>query len=298
MSNALSKLDIDKTLVVFGLVCNIVFLPVSVQSAERLLWDANSEPDLAGYIVYQGATAGSYGSAIDVGNVTSYTLTDLDPGMTYYLAVTAYDLSGNESLPSDEVSTYIEPVSDEMPPTVSLNSPISGTTLTGVVEVEAVATDDTGVAGVQFQMNGTNWGAENTTVPYSRAWDTTIATPGTYTLTAVARDAAGNTSTSVPVTVHIAAATSILTVSVVGNGTVVSDPSGILCTTGTCSASYETGSTISLRPEAGRKWNFSGWTGACSGTGDCAVQLSSNQAVGATFSKKTGRGGKGRGKNK
>lgn len=78
-------------------------------------WDANTEPDLAGYRVYQGTTSGVYspvelpyngGTAdyYDVGNVTSYMVLNLDFGTTYYFVVTAYDTSNNESLPSAEVS--------------------------------------------------------------------------------------------------------------------------------------------------------------------------------------------------
>ena len=51
-----------------------------------LAWDANTEPDLAGYKIYYGTASGDYSHSNDVGNVTEYTLTDLDEGVTYYLA--------------------------------------------------------------------------------------------------------------------------------------------------------------------------------------------------------------------
>jgi subtilase family serine protease len=59
------------------------------------------------------------------------------------------------------------------------------------------------VAGVQFRVDGANLGAEDTTSPYSVTWNTTTASNGSHTLTAVARDAAGNTTTSVAVTVTV-----------------------------------------------------------------------------------------------
>ncbi len=68
-----------------------------------LIWDANSEPDLAGYRLYYGIASGSYSSVIDVGNQTTYTITSLDPAETYYIAATAYNLSGLESGYSNEV---------------------------------------------------------------------------------------------------------------------------------------------------------------------------------------------------
>ena len=72
-----------------------------------LAWNSNSESDLAGYKVYVGTSSGRYGSPIDVGKVTSYTMANLNVGNTYYFVVTAYDTSGNESLHSAEVSKSI-----------------------------------------------------------------------------------------------------------------------------------------------------------------------------------------------
>ena len=60
------------------------------------------------------------------------------------------------------------------------------------VNVTATATDNVGVSGVQFQLDGNDLGAEDTTAPYGVTWDTTAVANGTHTLTAVARDAAGN----------------------------------------------------------------------------------------------------------
>jgi hypothetical protein len=71
-----------------------------------LTWDPNSETDLAGYEIYYGTSSGNYQWNIDVGNVTIYTLTGLNPGMTYYIAATAYNTSGYESGYSNEVSFF------------------------------------------------------------------------------------------------------------------------------------------------------------------------------------------------
>src|SRR5207245_763294 len=60
-----------------------------------------------------------------------------------------------------------------------------------------------GVAGVQFLLDGANLGAEVTAAPYSVRWDTNTAANGTHTLSARARDAAGNTATSAAVTVTV-----------------------------------------------------------------------------------------------
>ena len=76
-------------------------------------WGANIEPDLAGYKVYYktgssgapyngtGATEGH--SPIDIGNVTTYKITGLTNGITYFFVVTAYDTEALESDYSNQV---------------------------------------------------------------------------------------------------------------------------------------------------------------------------------------------------
>ena len=54
--------------------------------------------------VYVGTASGVYGPAIDVGNVTTFTITGLAQGTVYYFVVTAYDVNGFESGWSNEVS--------------------------------------------------------------------------------------------------------------------------------------------------------------------------------------------------
>jgi hypothetical protein len=71
------------------------------------------------------------------------------------------------------------------------------------VRISAAASDNIGVAGVQFKLDGTNLGSEVTAAPYTVTWNTTNASDGSHTLTALARDAAGNQTTSTPVTVSV-----------------------------------------------------------------------------------------------
>jgi hypothetical protein len=93
---------------------------------------------------------------------------------------------------------------DPTAPTVAVTAPTAGTTVSGAVTVTGSASDNVGVAGVQFLLDGTNLGAEDTTSPYSVPWDTRASTDGSHTLTARARDGAGNTALSAPVTVNVA----------------------------------------------------------------------------------------------
>ncbi|TMQ51968.1 MAG: hypothetical protein E6K74_12810, partial [Candidatus Eisenbacteria bacterium] len=80
---------------------------------------------------------------------------------------------------------------DQTAPTVSITAPAAGSTVGGATTVSASASDNVGVVGVQFKLDGANLGAEDTAAPYSISWDTTGASNGSHSLTAVARDAAG-----------------------------------------------------------------------------------------------------------
>ena len=83
---------------------SIVFAAGGNCAQVTLAWDANSEPNIAGYKVYYGTASRVYNWYFDVGNVTTYSVTGLTDGSTYYFAATAYDTSGVESTYSSEVS--------------------------------------------------------------------------------------------------------------------------------------------------------------------------------------------------
>lgn len=77
-----------------------------------LAWDAVTDPGLAGYRIYYGTAPGTYlqppGGGVSVSsNVTTYTVTGLTSGTTYYFAATAYDNLTNESVFSNEISKNI-----------------------------------------------------------------------------------------------------------------------------------------------------------------------------------------------
>ena len=67
-----------------------------------------------------------------------------------------------------------------------------------------------------------------------------------------------------------------------GNGTVLSVPDGIKCGD-SCGHGYDQGTTVTLKPIADTGSVFSGWSGACSGTGPCSISMDSDKTVQATF---------------
>jgi len=114
----------------------------------------------------------------------------------------ALDVS-NQHIQYDDVLVTTIPV-DVVPPSISLTAPASGGTVSGATTISAAASDNVGVAGVQFIIDGAFFGPELTAAPYSIAWNTANAANGAHTLTAMARDASGNVTTSAPVTVTVA----------------------------------------------------------------------------------------------
>ena len=80
----------------------------------------------------------------------------------------------------------------------------------------------------------------------------------------------------------------VLTVNKTGTGTVTSSPAGINCGTA-CTASYASGTQVTLTAIPLSGWQFSGWGGACSGTGSCVVSMNAAKSVSATFTQATAR---------
>jgi len=178
-----------------GLFCLFIFLacmPVLGSAASILVsWNANTEDDLAGYKVYYGTASRSYGSGLDVGNVTSYRFDNVPLGRTYYIAVTAYDTSNNESGYSEEASITTGSA-DVTPPTGSIViNGGSSTTPSRTVTLTLSASDSGGsVAGMRFSNDGTSW---SNVVAYATTYQWTLtAGDGTKTVYANFRDAVGN----------------------------------------------------------------------------------------------------------
>src|SRR4051812_934476 len=92
---------------------------------------------------------------------------------------------------------------DTTPPTVAVTAPANNATVNDIVTVSADAADNDRVAGVQFLVDGTANGPEDTAAPYALTWDSRAAANGAHTLAARARDASGNTTTSVVVNVNV-----------------------------------------------------------------------------------------------
>jgi hypothetical protein len=155
-------------------------LPATVTST------TGADPD--GLSVQAGSPA--IGGGVDLGSTYAQDI-DLNARSGAW-TIGAYETAGVELPP------------DTNPPTASITAPLDGAAVSGIAAtLSANASDDTGVAGVQFKLDGVNLGSEDTTSPYTISWDTTGTSDGSHSLTAVARDAAGNTATSASITVTV-----------------------------------------------------------------------------------------------
>jgi hypothetical protein len=95
--------------------------------------------------------------------------------------------------------------SDTTAPAISITSPANNSTISGSTNLTVSATDNIGVVGVRYLVDGTQIGSEVTSSPFSATWSG--MSDGTYTLTAEARDAAGNKKLSSPISVTVKTAT-------------------------------------------------------------------------------------------
>jgi hypothetical protein len=117
---------------------------------------------------------------------------------SYTLSAKAYDAAGNVG----QSSVTVIVANDTIAPSVSIASPVAGSTIGGTVPVSASASDNVAVEKVELYLNGALV-ATSTAAPYGYNWNTTNAANGSYTLSVKAYDAAGNVGQS-SVTVNVA----------------------------------------------------------------------------------------------
>ncbi len=114
-------------------------------------------------------------------------------GKSVTLSARAYDEAGNVGT-SSNVSVNVAAPADTQPPTVAITSPTAGATVTGTVTMKASATDNVKVNSVSLYLDGKLRCSSTSSV--SCSWNTRYATRGSHTISATAKDSAGNTATT------------------------------------------------------------------------------------------------------
>ncbi|TNF36451.1 MAG: hypothetical protein EP329_05250, partial [Deltaproteobacteria bacterium] len=125
-------------------------------------------------------------------------LGSLPAGVTVRIGLVTRDQAGNDAPVSNLV------IADQVAPTVALDAPADGATVSAVFTVTATASDDVGVVAVAFDLDGAPLGEDTSPDDgFTLAWDPATASPGAHTLGATARDAAGLEGTA-QITVTVA----------------------------------------------------------------------------------------------
>ncbi|HEY5705410.1 MAG TPA: PA14 domain-containing protein [Terrimicrobiaceae bacterium] len=118
----------------------------AVQSV-TLAWNASSSAGVTGYKVYYGTVAGSPNTSINVGNVTTATVSNLNDATTYFFSVAAYNSAGVESQRSSEIS-YRTPSSPADTYRLTVNNGSGDGTYT--LGTSVIVTADPPAQGQQF----------------------------------------------------------------------------------------------------------------------------------------------------
>jgi hypothetical protein len=269
-----------------------------------LQWDApttNADgtplSDLASYRIYLGTTTPTCPSASfhtitapaatpSVGEIVASRIVGLVAGTTYVARVTAVDVVGNESGCSGSASgAAVAELSVAPGAATSFGSTTVGATVDRTFTVQntssaslsgsvSIGAPYTVTSGASFTLAP---GATRTvtvqfapTAPGSFAGNVNFTAGGDV----VSRSVNGSAA-ALAVTVNVTKAGT-------GAGTVTSAPAGIACGAD-CSETVPPGTSLRLTATPDTGSVFSGWTGACSGTGACAVTMSAARAVTATF---------------
>jgi len=127
----------------------------------------------------------------------SWNTSSAAPGINA-LTVRAYDAAGNVNQSTNSVTVVI----DVIGPDLALTSPVNSSVLSGIVTVNASASDNVAVTEIEYYCNGILIYAGNLS-PYSFNWDTRSVANGGYTLVAKAYDNAGNSTQSSAVAVSV-----------------------------------------------------------------------------------------------
>jgi PKD repeat protein len=170
------------------------FLYIANAQAEQamLAWDANTEPTLGGYQLYYGQASGNYTANVDVGKQTSYTLSNLQDGATYYFAVTAYDSARTtESGFSNEVSKTF--------PQSGLVADFTATPTSGMAPLTVTFTDtSTG------NITDWSWDFGDGTTSTAKTAAKTYTNPDTYTVSLTVSGPGGSNTTTKTISVTAA----------------------------------------------------------------------------------------------
>lgn len=199
-----------------------------------------------------------------------------------------YDAAGN-------ISQIAKVGNDNLAPTVTVVYPAHGATNV-VTSTDITATfsepmDASLFNSYTFSLTGPSGlvsgsvAYSGTTATFTPAVPLAVGTSYTAVASTWLTDQAGNPLATDKIWSFTTAGTSTanLDVTVIGSGTVTSNPAGIACNSGTCSSSIDQGTSVTLTAVPDSLSLFGGWTGCVSATSSCSVTMDANKAITASF---------------
>jgi PKD repeat protein len=190
----------------------------------------------------------------------------------YQVALTATG-PGGTATKTAVISVSAPAPADAIPPTVGITTPLSGATVSGTTSVAVSASDNIGVTGVQLLIDGAALGAEKTAPPFSISWNTMTVANGKHTLSARARDAAGNLGSATAISVTVSNSTKAGLVAAynfnAGSGTTILDASGT-----NNKGTFGTGVTWTTQGKFGAGLLFDGTSGKVTIPDSASLRLS------------------------
>jgi methionine-rich copper-binding protein CopC len=171
------------------------FKATAANAAVKLEWTANTEPDLEKYTLHWGSTASQQNATeVIAANQTSFNLTGLNNGTTYFFKLEASDKTGNTSNTTNVLSaTPTAP--DTIAPTLVSSIPALNTTAVPLnTQVQLTFSEAMNISSVTVSSNnltlGTpTWSAGNTVVNFATP---ALQNDTTYTILIAGKDLAGN----------------------------------------------------------------------------------------------------------
>ncbi|MEL1223439.1 MAG: Ig-like domain-containing protein [Candidatus Neomarinimicrobiota bacterium] len=120
------------------------------------------------------------------------------------ISVVLKDLAGNET-PLNPISVVVDNIApaDIIPPTVIIMSPVAGQELSGTIDIEVIANDNTGINYIEYYIDGQSYSVDSIP-PYIQEWDTETAEDDMeHIIAAVGYDNEGNSSLATPIAVYV-----------------------------------------------------------------------------------------------
>jgi hypothetical protein len=162
----------------------------------------SQDPTGVTYLVTGGGGAPLYPSATGTWTAASATRFHYMRGLVTECSL-QLSAVGDDGIVFDSASiARCTPAGDTVPPVVAIAAPAAGAIVRGVTGISANATDNVGVTGTQFFVDGVPVGHDSV-APFGLNWDTTTASNGAHVLTVSATDAASNATTSAEVRVTV-----------------------------------------------------------------------------------------------